>query len=180
MRCAGAGSFRGLPAHARVTLAHRLVGVAYGSDFNFDYCVSFTPEQFAESEAYYDYEVWPITVSNASGISVFYKNGRGEVFQTRSCYLRALTFQWRPPFLDLVPKTAMRRALDLDGADAPAPSVLKQFEDAPSCGSISRPRPQRGRWRQELGEHRRHSPQMWFARLCDVGPIHWTALRPFP
>jgi hypothetical protein len=119
MRCAGAGSFRGLPAHARVTLAHRLVGVAYGSDFNFDYCVSFTPEQFAESEAYYDYEVWPITVSNASGISVFYKNGRGEVFQTRSCYLRALTFQWRPPFLDLVPKTAMRRALDLDGADAP-------------------------------------------------------------
>jgi predicted dithiol-disulfide oxidoreductase (DUF899 family) len=53
-----------------------------GSDFNFDYYVLFTPEQMAEGKAYYNYEARPIDVSDEQGISVFYKNDRGEVFHT--------------------------------------------------------------------------------------------------
>lgn len=47
---------------------------SYGSDFNFDYHVSFTPEKIAEGRSYYNYEIRPNTVSDQVGISVFYKN----------------------------------------------------------------------------------------------------------
>ena len=42
---------------------------SYGSDFNFDYHVSFTPEEIAEGKAYYNYEVRPIDGSDEPGIS---------------------------------------------------------------------------------------------------------------
>jgi predicted dithiol-disulfide oxidoreductase (DUF899 family) len=76
-----------------------------GSDFNFDYYVSFTPEQMAEGKAYYNYEARPIDVSDEQGISVCYKNDRGEVLHTYSCHGRGIgmvngVYQ----FLDLVPK----------------------------------------------------------------------------
>ena len=61
---------------------------SYGGDFNFDYHVSFTPGQITEGKAYYNYEVRPNTLSDEVGISVFYKNERGEVFHTYSCYGR--------------------------------------------------------------------------------------------
>ena len=76
-----------------------------GSDFNFDYHVSFTPEQIAEGKAYYNYEVRPIDVSDEVGISVFYKNERGEVFHTYSCYSRGVDMlNGAYHYLDLVPK----------------------------------------------------------------------------
>jgi predicted dithiol-disulfide oxidoreductase (DUF899 family) len=68
-----------------------------GSDFNFDYYVSFTPEQMAEGKAYYNYEARPIDVSDEQGISVCYKNDRGEVFHTYSCHGRDRHGQWRLP-----------------------------------------------------------------------------------
>ena len=37
---------------------------SHGSDFNFDYHVSFTPEQIAEGKAYYNYKVRPNTMSD--------------------------------------------------------------------------------------------------------------------
>jgi predicted dithiol-disulfide oxidoreductase (DUF899 family) len=78
---------------------------SYGSDFNFDYHVSFTPEHIAEGKAYYNYEVRPNTVSDEQGISVFYKNERGEVFHTYSCYARGIDMvNGAYHFLDLVPK----------------------------------------------------------------------------
>jgi len=78
---------------------------SYGSDFNFDYHVSFTPEQIAEGKAYYNYEVRPIDVSDEQGISVFYKNERGEVFHTYSCHGRGIDMvNGAYQFLDLVPK----------------------------------------------------------------------------
>src|SRR5262245_29392321 len=42
---------------------------SYGSDFNFDYHVSFTPEQLAEGKAYYNYGVRPNDVSDEQGIN---------------------------------------------------------------------------------------------------------------
>ena len=78
---------------------------SYGSDFNFDYHVSFTPEQIAEGKAYYNYEVRPIDVSDEQGISVFYKNERGEVFHPYSCHGRGIDMvNGAYQFLDLVPK----------------------------------------------------------------------------
>jgi predicted dithiol-disulfide oxidoreductase (DUF899 family) len=78
---------------------------SYGSDFNFDYCVSFTTEQIAEGRAYYNYAVRPIDVSDEQGISVFCKDENGEVFHTYSCHGRGIDMvNGAYQFLDLVPK----------------------------------------------------------------------------
>jgi predicted dithiol-disulfide oxidoreductase (DUF899 family) len=63
---------------------------SHGSDFNFDYRVSFTPEEIAAGKAYYNYAIRPNTISDQVGISVFYRNDRGEVFHTYSCYARGV------------------------------------------------------------------------------------------
>jgi predicted dithiol-disulfide oxidoreductase (DUF899 family) len=42
-----------------------------GSDFNFDYNVSLTPEQLEAGAAEYNYRVDPVSMSEAPGISVF-------------------------------------------------------------------------------------------------------------
>lgn len=76
-----------------------------GSDFNFDCHVSFTPEQLAEGKTYYNYGVRPVGSSEMPGISVFYKNERGEVFHTYSSYERGVDMvNGAYHFLDLVPK----------------------------------------------------------------------------
>jgi predicted dithiol-disulfide oxidoreductase (DUF899 family) len=78
---------------------------SHGSDFNFDYHVSFTPEEIAAGKAYYNYAVRPNTTSEQPGISVFYKNEKGEVFHTYSCHGRGLeVVNGAYQFLDLVPK----------------------------------------------------------------------------
>jgi predicted dithiol-disulfide oxidoreductase (DUF899 family) len=75
------------------------------SDFNFDYQVSFTPEQIASGKAFYNYEVVPNTMSELVGISVFYKNSQNEVFHTYSCYSRGVDMlNGAYHYLDLVPK----------------------------------------------------------------------------
>jgi predicted dithiol-disulfide oxidoreductase (DUF899 family) len=76
-----------------------------GSDFNFDYHVSFTPEERAKGKVYYNYEMMNFFSEEGPGMSVFYKNDAGEIFHTYSSYARGLdpmvgTYQW----LDLVPK----------------------------------------------------------------------------
>jgi predicted dithiol-disulfide oxidoreductase (DUF899 family) len=78
---------------------------SYGSDFNFDYQASFTPDEIADGKAYYNYEMTPNTVSEQVGISVFYRNDRGEVFHTYSCYSRGVDMlNGAYHYLDLVPK----------------------------------------------------------------------------
>jgi predicted dithiol-disulfide oxidoreductase (DUF899 family) len=76
-----------------------------GSDFNFDYQASFTPEQLAAGQAYYNYRIQPNTVSDQVGISVFARNERGEMFHTYSCYSRGVDMlNGAYHYLDLVPK----------------------------------------------------------------------------
>ena len=78
---------------------------SHGSEFNFDYHVSFTTEEEAAGKAYYNYAVRPIDVSDEQGISVFYKDERGEVFHTYSCHGRGIDMvNSAYQFLDLVPK----------------------------------------------------------------------------
>ena len=78
---------------------------SFGNDFNFDYHVSFSPEEKAKGKVYYNYEMTEFPADEAPGASVFYKDGAGEVFHTYSSFARGLdpmltAYQW----LDIVPK----------------------------------------------------------------------------
>jgi predicted dithiol-disulfide oxidoreductase (DUF899 family) len=61
---------------------------SYGSDFNYDYHVSFTPEQIASGKAYYNYELRDVGIDELSGRSVFYRDEAGDIFHTYSSYAR--------------------------------------------------------------------------------------------
>jgi predicted dithiol-disulfide oxidoreductase (DUF899 family) len=76
-----------------------------GSDFNFDYQVSFTPEQIASGERLYNFGTMSPNASEQVGISVFYRDTDGQVFHTYSCYARGVDMMnGAYHYLDLVPK----------------------------------------------------------------------------
>jgi predicted dithiol-disulfide oxidoreductase (DUF899 family) len=77
---------------------------SYGSDFNYDFHVSFTEEQLAAGKVDYNYGLVE-GYEELPGLSVFYRNERGEVFHTYSCYARGIDMvNGAYQFLDLVPK----------------------------------------------------------------------------
>jgi predicted dithiol-disulfide oxidoreductase (DUF899 family) len=77
---------------------------SYGSDFNYDFHVSFTEEQLAAGKVDYNYGLVE-GEEELPGVSVFYKNERGEVFHTYSCYARGIDMvNGAYQFLDLAPK----------------------------------------------------------------------------
>jgi predicted dithiol-disulfide oxidoreductase (DUF899 family) len=61
---------------------------SYGSDFNFDYHVSFTEDELAKGKVYYNYEMTTEGFNELPGISVFAKDDKGQVFHTYSAYAR--------------------------------------------------------------------------------------------
>jgi predicted dithiol-disulfide oxidoreductase (DUF899 family) len=78
---------------------------SYGTDFNADYHVSFSKEQQQSGKVYYNYTLGEFPSEEAPGLSVFYKDERGDIFHTYSAYARGLdilvgTYN----FLDLAPK----------------------------------------------------------------------------
>lgn len=78
---------------------------SHGDDFNYDFNVSFTPEQKAAGEVYYNWGVWPFESVELPGISVFYKDDAGEVFHTYSTYGRGVEVMMGTyNMLDLTPK----------------------------------------------------------------------------
>jgi len=78
---------------------------SYGSDFNFDYHVSFTKDEIARGKVEYNYEMSGFPSEEAPGSSVFYKDKRGEVFHTYSSYARGLDILLGAyNYLDLTPK----------------------------------------------------------------------------
>ena len=75
-----------------------------GSDFNFDYHVSFTPEQMAEGKAEYNYRVGSVPMSEMPGLSVFAREN-GHIFHTYSAYSRGIDMvNVAYHYMDLVPK----------------------------------------------------------------------------
>jgi len=75
-----------------------------GSDFNFDYHVSFTPEELKAGKAEYNYRVDPIGRSESPGVSVFLRDGR-QIYHTYSAYARGLDMlNVGYHYMDLVPK----------------------------------------------------------------------------
>jgi len=76
-----------------------------GSDFNWDYHVSFKPEDLEKKQVYYNYTEQSFPVTEGPGISVFYKDESGDVFHTYSSYARGLDmFLGAYHLLDIVPK----------------------------------------------------------------------------
>lgn len=77
---------------------------SHGSDFNFDYHVSFTPEEEKKNEVYYNYRTEEFIAEELPGLSVFYQQD-SDVFHTYSTYARGLdSLIGAYNFLDLVPK----------------------------------------------------------------------------
>lgn len=75
------------------------------SDFNYDFNVSFRPEDTAKRRIFYNYEFCDSDSEDLSGVSVFYKNAAGEIFHTYSTYGRGdeiLSSAYM--YLDLLPK----------------------------------------------------------------------------
>jgi len=76
-----------------------------GSDFNFDYRVSFTDEELKADNVDYNYRLSPWSVSEGPGISVFLKDNDGRIFHTYSTYARGLDMlNVAYHYMDLVPK----------------------------------------------------------------------------
>jgi len=63
---------------------------SFKNDFNFDYHVSFTPEQVKSGALPYNYSIWKVKMDEMPGMSVFYKDPSGEVFHTYSTYARGI------------------------------------------------------------------------------------------
>lgn len=75
------------------------------NDFNFDYHVSFTPDELAKGEVYYNYEMGKMTGAEREGISVFHKDADGSVFHTYSSYARGIDMvNSAYNMMDLLPK----------------------------------------------------------------------------
>lgn len=78
---------------------------SHGSDFNFDYRVSFTTEEMDKGEMFHNFHVESFPVDEAHGISVFYRNEQGDIFHTYSCYRRGLDMlNGAYHYMDLTPK----------------------------------------------------------------------------
>ena len=61
---------------------------SFGSDFNFDYHVSFTEEDEKRGKAFYNFADMDYMGDEMPGTSVFFKNEAGEIFHTYSAFAR--------------------------------------------------------------------------------------------
>lgn len=75
------------------------------SDFNYDYQVSFRPEDMERGSAVYNYETHTGSLPDMPGFSVFLRDSTGQVFHTYSTFARGLDpMNVAYQLLDLVPK----------------------------------------------------------------------------
>jgi predicted dithiol-disulfide oxidoreductase (DUF899 family) len=61
---------------------------SYGSNFNYDYHVSFTEDELAKGKVYYNYAMTDQGFDELPGASVFYKDAAGDIFHTYSRFGR--------------------------------------------------------------------------------------------
>ena len=86
---------------------------SFGTDFNYDFGVSFTPQEVARGKLHYNYGEWPMASEEWPGISVFYKDEAGRIFHTYSTYGRGVEVMMGTyNMLDLMPKGRGERDVD--------------------------------------------------------------------
>lgn len=61
---------------------------SYGSDFNYDFGVSFKPEDLRAGRAVYNYQSCDPGIEDLSGDNVFFRDANGDIFHTYSCFAR--------------------------------------------------------------------------------------------
>jgi predicted dithiol-disulfide oxidoreductase (DUF899 family) len=75
------------------------------TDFNFDFNVSFTPEQIKSGKMIYNYAPLKMDIDEREGVSAFYKDTKGDVYHTYSAYARGIDLlNTTYNFLDLTAK----------------------------------------------------------------------------
>jgi predicted dithiol-disulfide oxidoreductase (DUF899 family) len=75
-----------------------------GNDFNYDFAVSFTPEQIKSGAARYNFGTAGWGSEEAPGLSVFYRDERSDIFYTYSTFARGLDMMNAAyHYLDLTP-----------------------------------------------------------------------------
>jgi len=78
---------------------------AHGSDFNFDFHVSFTEQELKTGKVYYNYTRQSFPMEEAPGISVFARDAQGTIYHTYSTYGRGVEIIMSTyRLLDMVPK----------------------------------------------------------------------------
>ena len=78
---------------------------AHENDFNFDYNVSFTREELAKKQAFYNFNMQNPGHPEREGMSVFFKDEKGGVFHTYSAYARGIDLlNTAYNYIDLTPK----------------------------------------------------------------------------
>ncbi|MGC1727938.1 MAG: thioredoxin family protein [Steroidobacteraceae bacterium] len=78
---------------------------SFGSEFNYDFNVSFTPQELAAGRAWYNYHYMDPGIGELSGNSVFFRDAAGQIFHTYSTFGRGgEEFLGIYRFLDALPK----------------------------------------------------------------------------
>ena len=90
---------------------------SFESGFNYDFGVSFTPDELASGEPAYNFGREPPDATDMPGISVFVKDANERVYHTYSCYARGIdAMNAAYQYLDLVPKGRDEDTLDFSMA----------------------------------------------------------------
>jgi predicted dithiol-disulfide oxidoreductase (DUF899 family) len=75
------------------------------SDFNYDFQVSHNPEAAKNGTAYYNYATGARVGEETPGVSVFYKDQKGDIYHTYSAYSRGIDLlNGAYNYIDLTPK----------------------------------------------------------------------------
>lgn len=78
---------------------------SFGTDFNFDFHVSFTPEEMRKKKAFYNFKLQNPDAPEREGVSVFTRDPKGKVFRSYSTFARGielLNLDYK--YLDIVPE----------------------------------------------------------------------------
>jgi predicted dithiol-disulfide oxidoreductase (DUF899 family) len=78
---------------------------SFHTSFNYDFYVSFTPEELQNGTAFFNYQKSNPGMPDREGTSVFFKDEKGTIFHTYSAYGRGIDLlNGAYNFLDLAPK----------------------------------------------------------------------------
>lgn len=86
---------------------------SHGNSFNRDFNVSFEPQDRIDGQVFYNFEMQPLPLQEAPGISVFCKDDAGEVFLTYATFGRGLEVMMGSyGLIDLTPRGRDEAGLD--------------------------------------------------------------------
>jgi predicted dithiol-disulfide oxidoreductase (DUF899 family) len=75
------------------------------NDFGRDFGVSFTDQELADGDGFYNFNRKPYPIRELPGLSVFYKDEQGTIYHTYSTYARGLdNFLTAYQYMDVTPK----------------------------------------------------------------------------